>query len=171
MNNSVMNLNAASPNNFVLVFPKLPTLPSIEEGKKLTLNIFGTLIPGWDLGVTNIDWQGGKVKISSGELTFSNWTTNYIVDSNFENWKIFYDWSMYIHSGKEHYGAQSQNVVSVTPSIILYNNYHIEMLKVDLHDAFPVNCGDVDLSYQSGREMLTSSITFAFNYITIEKFC
>ena len=96
-----ISLNKAAPTNFMLSFPVLPSQSTISASVPLVLNIFSAVVPSVSLNSEERTWQNTKVKGTQSPLEFDQWLVNFVVDDNFQNWKVIFDWMAYISNNKD----------------------------------------------------------------------
>jgi len=159
---SKTNLNKSSPQNFELIFPVIPTIGNIKESNELTLNIYQSVIPSLTLSDMEVNWQGGAAHYDSGGVTFEPWFTNFVVDSDFSNWKALYKWIIYINNNKDRYGrARGEFTVDATFNIT--NNNNDLVLSIDFINVWPNMLGEISMSYREGEQYLTSNVNFMYD--------
>jgi len=160
MNN--INLNKGTACNYELIFPLLPHKLIIGENKEFILNVHGTIIPSVALEPTDSDWQGKKMHFHVGGITFSEWTINYIVDSELKNWKLLFDWLMYITDNSIK-PTRPVNEYMVDASLLITNNYHETIQKVMFKNIWPISLGEITLSNREGEAQLEGDVTFSYD--------
>lgn len=163
-----MSINdKATPTNYELAFPKLPSgvASSLTESKELVLHIFGTVLPG--LMVTPIEgqWLGATAQIG-GVIEFNEWNFNFIVDEELNNWWILFKWITKIANKKDVFAGNSYDIDA---SLRILDNYKNTVAKVKFIDVWPKGLGDVILSYREGESILESSCDLSFLRFEIEK--
>ena len=156
------NLNKATPSNFELIFPKVPTSDDIRATQGLTLNIHTTVLPSLTLETTEVPWQGGTVHQDIGSITFEPWLVQFTVDSVFSNWLVLYKWLTYINNNKDRYGRSSGDY-KVDASLRILDNFHKEILVVDLIGVWINMLGEISLTYREGDSNLESSANFIYD--------
>lgn len=145
-------IDKSTPQNFKLIFPKIPVVSKVIEMKELSLNIFDTIIPSLNLEFTDATWQSWKTLINTGQITFQPWTVSFIVDSNFKNWIIIYKWITSINNNKNIAGGDPKDYRSDATLQIL-DNYEKEILRIAFVDIWPTNLGEVTLTSRDGGEI------------------
>lgn len=157
-----VNLNKGTACNYELIFPLLPHKTLISDNKELILNIHGTIIPSISLEQTESPWQGKKMQFHSGGITFNEWNINYIVDSELSNWKLLYDWMVYIN---DNYNIPTKpvNDYMVDASLIITDNYHSLIRKILFKNIWPISLGEVTLSNREGEMQLECDATFSYD--------
>ena len=158
------NLNKASAQSFQLVFPKLPFRSSLEDSEILTLNIHSTVLPSMTLSTTELNWMGGKYDMAMPPITFEPFYTNFIVDSNYQNWFILYEWMTAINNNKDHYDMTPSDYW-IDATMIMTDNFNEPVMKFTLTNMYPTMLGEMGFSSKQ-TENLESSVNF--NYTRFE---
>lgn len=158
----ITNLNKATPSNFELIFPKIPTSDNVSEMQGLTLNIHTTVIPSLTLETTEINWQGGTAYQDIGGITFEPWFVNFTVDSKFSNWISLYKWLTFINNNKDRYG-RSRDHYKVDATLRILDNFRREILVLDLIGIWINMLGEISLTYREGSQNLESSANFIYD--------
>lgn len=160
------NLNLATGNNFQLVFSQLPF--DDETPKDFVLHVYETVLPGISFSEDIQSWQGWDLKSIVSNLNFNNWTINFDVDENFSNWIKIFDWMNHINNNKDKAGNSLKNYC-IDSSLVIYDNYGKSILKFNFSNMFPLDLGDIILSYRQGDVYLTSTSTFVYTNYQIDK--
>ena len=161
------NLNKASGNNYRLGFPILPVTTTIKDSMPLELNIFGTVMPGMSLGVTDEYFSGFKQKMAHGEVEYNTWNTNFTVDENWDNWEILIKWIKFI-SDNNSIVPCDKNLYAVDSSLLIYDNFNTEVVKeIFFESIWPSDVGDVELSERDGETYLECSCQFSYDNFKI----
>lgn len=163
-----INLNKASGNNFSIVFPVLPFEDSFFKSKELILNIYDTVLPGMNFTPSEMEWQGWNHKRIEGNLNFNDLTTTMVIDEEFRNWTILYNWLTYINNNKSINGLNFKDY-STDASIIIKNNFNKTIFSLDLMYCFPFDLGDINLNYRDGEANLECQVSFSYTYNEIKK--
>jgi hypothetical protein len=161
MNNT--NLDKANATSFELVFPKIPTEKGIRASEELTLNIFETIIPSVSIDANEQNWQGSKIQLDGGKTTFEPWTVNFVVDSDFRNWKMIYRWFMFIANNKDKFG-EIRNKYTVDARLTILDNYRNNILSMKFVSAWPTMLTEVNLTYREAEPNLEALINIAYDY-------
>lgn len=156
------NLNKATPSNFELIFPKIPTSDNIRELNGLTLNIHTTVLPSITLDTTDVFWQGGTVHHDIGSISYEPWLVNFTVDSKFSNWTALYKWLTFINNNKDTYG-RSTDQYKVDATLRILDNFRNEILVVDLLGVWINMVGEISLTYREGSMNLESAANFMYD--------
>jgi hypothetical protein len=162
-----VQLNKSTPSNFRLVFPLLPNQVAINASEELILNIHGTILPGVGLEPGDLNWHNTKSKMAMGPMAFDEFTVEFIVDTEFKNWKVIWYWLNHITNFKEKPLEKWINF-SVDSSLQILNNFNDEIMRVGFVRMWPVNLGAVTLSNRDGESLLECSATFSYDYFEIK---
>jgi hypothetical protein len=160
------SINKSSPTNYRLVFPLLPTEITLASTKPLTLNIFSSVIPSLTLDVTDESWQGTKRKMANGPIAFGDWSVNFVVDSNFLNWQIIFNWMNYINNNYNKHMEEHKNY-SVDASLDIMDNFRNSILAVNFASIWPTSLGEVTLSQRDGTTIIECTANFSYDYFKI----
>ena len=156
------SFNIASGNNFQLYFPVLPFSTVLQDSKDLTLNLFNTIIPSMSFDSTPISWQGWDTKRADGNLIFTDFTFDFMVDESFKNWSILFDWMSKINNNKDRISGHPYGYT--TDGFIMINdNFGKSVLKLKLINCFPMDLGAVTLSYREGETYLECNATISYD--------
>jgi hypothetical protein len=150
--------NRASPPNFTLVFPKLPSHTGMTETKDILLHLYETVLPGFDINANDVNWMGTVVRRDHTQaFNFNTWTFSFTIDNNFLNWRTLYEWARYAVDTKPIPKDHSiEAILSVT------DNYKQTIMNVRFTNVWLRNMGDVQLTYREGEMMLDCTATLEF---------
>jgi hypothetical protein len=164
---NITNLNKSSPENFELLFPVLPNLGSLKESNSLSMNVFSSVLPTITLDTREQNWMGGKANWDSGGISYEPWYVNFLIDDNFDNWKILYNWINYINNNKDRYGRDRPDYV-VDASLNILNNMRESIMTINFKNVWPSMLGEISMSYREGEVNLASSVNFMYDRYEIE---
>lgn len=159
----ISNLNKSNATNYQLIFPMLPVEKFYEKSKEFTLNIYGTVIPSITLNVDEKNWQGAKRFTDTGEITFGEWNIDFVIDSEFRNWKVLYSWMMAIHNNEDDFGFVHEKGKTIDASLYIMNNYRNKALVLRFHDIWPSELGNVTFSKRDTDDDLICSAVFVYD--------
>ena len=162
------NLDKATPTNFQLIFPKLPTEESISANNPFTMNIFSAVIPSLSMAEEELRWQSNKTKHALVPLEYDSWLVSYVVDSNLANWKLLYDWMEFINNNNDKI-AELHSVYGVDASLVTTTNYRVPVLELRFIDIWPSTLGEVSFSTREGDVQLESTVNFTYDYFKVER--
>jgi len=160
------NIDKATPTNFQLVFPLIPTESSIASNNPFVMNIFSAVIPSLNIGVNEISWQGNKVKYDLNPLEFESWMVNFVVDSRLDNWSLLFRWMSYINNNCDKI-AEYHKEYSVDASMIITNNYKKPVMEIVFVDIWPTQLAEIGMSQREGDIVLESMVTFEYDYFYV----
>lgn len=160
------SINPASGNNFQLIFPVLPFSSDLFTSKQLILQLINTGIPGLSFDKNTSDWNGKHINSINSDLNFEELELTFLIDENFENWKILYDWLTKINNNKDIVG-KDLNEYSIDASLIVYNHYNSQILSLSYYNIFPISLDKVTLSYRDGENYLECTSTFSYDYFEV----
>lgn len=162
-----VNLDQSTPSNFNLVIPKVPTESELSASNELILNVFSSPIPGISLELDEEHWQGKIVQLPSGRVTFEPWAFSFIVDSDLTNWKLIYEWMMYIANNKDYFTANMRDY-AVDSSLIVTDNFRNEKMRIKYRSLWPTTLEEVNFSHREGQNNLECRTTFSYTYFEIK---
>ena len=166
-------MSKATPSNFELFFPKIPTAKTIENNicssAELTLNIFGVILPSVTVPPLEIDWQGTKRKVAGSPMEFEIMTTQFIVDASFKNWKLLWNWMRLMSNNKDKMTEQYSNY-AVDSTLQIIDNFNETALAVKFIGMWPTNLQEVSFSHKEAEIQLESSVTLIYDYFEIVEY-
>jgi len=160
-----LEMNKSSPINFNLTFPLLPVRGTLAANEEFTLNIHTTVIPGVTLEMLERRWQSTRAN-ATGNMEFQPMNTGFIVDAQFKNWQLLFEWMSYINNNKDKMIEEHSNY-GVDSSLIVTDNFQSKILGIRFVDMFPMDLSEVSMSYREGEVILEANITFMFDYYEI----
>jgi hypothetical protein len=160
------NIDKATPTNFQLIFPKLPTEETISANNPFVMNIFSAVIPSLSMAEEELRWQSNKTKHALVPLEYDSWLVSYVVDSNLANWKLLYDWMSFINNNNDKI-ADLHSVYGVDASLVTTTNYRVPVLELRFIDIWPSTLGEVSFSTREGDVQLESTINFTYDYFKV----
>lgn len=160
-----LEMNKSSPINFNITFPLLPIRATLAANEEFTLNIHTTVIPGVTLEMLERRWQGTRSNIS-GNMEFQQMNTGFIVDAQFKNWQLLFEWMSYINNNKDKMMEQHSNF-GVDSSLVVTDNFQSKILGIKFVDMWPMDLSEVSMSYREGEVILEANITFIYDYYEI----
>ena len=156
------NLNKTTATNYQLAIPLLPSETTLEASKELMMNIYGTVIPGLSLDLSESKWQGNKMLYHSGGLNFDTWEIQFLVDSQYKNWTLLYNWLTTIANNYDTPSAKPSDY-QVDCSLKITDNFQNTVLKIILKNTWIQSLGVVTLSQREGEAQVECSATLAFD--------
>ena len=164
----LVNLGKATPSNYELIIPKIPTEDRISDVNPLILNIFSTVVPGVSIAEEVLNYQAAQTKRAQGPLVYEQLTVSFVVDSLFANWKILVDWLKYINDNSEKM-AELHKKYSVDATLAITDNYRQPIKAIRFVSIWPITVAEIGLSQREGDTQLECSATLNYDYFLIEE--
>ncbi len=162
------NMDKATPTNYDLVFPLIPTQTAINANNPFIMNIFSAIIPSLSMGAEELRWQGNKTKHGMEPLEFDPWLVSFVVDSRLENWKLLFNWMAYINNNWNKI-AEEHHKYGVDAALIVTDNYNNHVLELRFIDIWPSTIGELSMSTREGDVTLESTVNFNYDYFVIRE--
>lgn len=155
-----MSENFTSPNNFKIIFSKLPevefmtstfTMPSISlDGVSLSSTFETFLIPGT-------------------KITFDPFTLTYFLDEEYKNWQSLYNWILGFADPSGPISQEDTETESTVTVIPLSNNKS-PIGEIVLDHVFPINVESPTFAYAEGSNTdIELSATFNVGNVRFSK--
>ena len=164
-----VTLDKSSPNLFQLVFPMVPHEQNINESNELILNVFSSIIPGISISEMSQDWQGMKTTFATSELQFDPWSIDFVVDKKFRNWRMIFNWLMFIHNNSDK-PMEISKLYKIDASLIILSAWREPIINIKFYDIYPLSLGQVSLSMRDAQQLLECNASFAFQRFNIESY-
>lgn len=165
-NSNFSNFDKASPTNYQLVFPKIPTESTIGANNPFVMNIHSAILPSVTIAPEELRWQGNKQRVGALPMEFDAWLVSFVVDSRLANWKLLFKWMSYINNNNDKI-AEEPSKYSVDCSLIVTDNYNTSVLEVIFVSIWPSTLGEVSFSSREGEILLESTINFNYDYFYV----
>ena len=162
-------LNKASPFSFELVFPLIPEQSELRAAEEFVLNIYETVIPGVTMDMVEQNWQGGKTNRATGALTFEPLNVNFMVDSEFKNWQLIFNWFMFINNNKDKY-IDTQKNYATDATLRIVDNFQAQKFSLFFVDIWPTSMGEVTMNYREGEMKLETQVSFTYDRFEIREY-
>jgi hypothetical protein len=162
-----MITNRSTSTNFQVVFPKLPIGDTLSDSKQLSLDVFGTIVPGINIEVIESRWQGMNVEIG-GPALFEDWTISFIVDNDLYNWHLLYKWFMEI-CDKHINPTGNVEDYKIDAFLKVTDNFDQTILRIKFIDVWPKALGAINFSYREGQSLLESDLTLSITRYAVER--
>ena len=170
------NINPLSPTGFLLTIQKLPSVSFFAQ--EVTL-------PDVSLPAIDVNTPLSRLSITGETLSYGDFTINFMVDEDMQNYTAVYNWlkglgfpkdhqqySDFIDASKQEGNLynKSENLVSYsdgTLAILGSNNTVVQSFKfIDMH---PVNLNSLQFTANATDvNYLIGSVTFRYTYFEIE---
>lgn len=159
-----LNISKATATEYAFVLNRLPN--NIHDMDELRLNIFNITLPSVSLTQTEMPWQGKHTNMHLGGITFDPLNINFIVDSEFRNWRVLFNWMMYIADNQEKPSEDANNYV-VDGSLIIYDNFNKIHTTISYKNMWVQTLGELSFSVRDGESLIESSATLMYDYYEI----
>jgi hypothetical protein len=167
-NSNLNNFDKATPTNYQLVFPKIPTESTITANNPFVMNIFSAVIPSLSIGINEMFWQGNKVRYDLNPIEFDPWLVNFVVDSQIANWTLIFKWMSYINNNWNKI-AEYHSEYAVDVSMVVTDNYGNMVMELIFVDIWPSTLGEISFSQREGDVILESVINFNYDYFYVRE--
>lgn len=160
------NLQKSNPANFELTFPLIPGQTQLGAVNELVLNIHGTVLPSVTVPQLESWWLNTKRQQAGGPVDFEQLTVQFVIDSQFKNWKVIFDWLMFIANNKDKM-MENSSLYTVDATLRIIDNFNNDVLGIKFIGMFPNNLQEVGLSYKEGEILLEGGSTFMYDYFEV----
>lgn len=180
--------NKSRIDKFTMVLNLPPALKSINDkfnANNRTINldalqfsVFGVVVPEITVPAIETRYSGSTIYVSShNRSSFPASNVSFVIDNQFSNYWVIYQWLNVMRDEKEGITGQILNardlasegaVLKEYASIFtLYarDEFNNNIIKFDYHNAFPTKLGGITWNYQDSKE-IQSSFEFVFSNIT-----
>jgi len=144
----------ARPTLFEVSFPSL-----LDENIKFLCK--GASLPPSTLGVIEVPFQGRKQKIP-GDRTFQDWTITVMNDESMVLRKQLEDWSNFINGHRSNTGPASFKESLHNGVVKQFGNDGTTIAEYELIDCFPLEVGQIDLSFESVDTIEEFTVTLSY---------
>lgn len=166
-----INQNYLQPTKYQLSFAKIPNTVFFCQ----TVNI-----PGVSIDVIKRPTPVLDFKLAGDKITFSDFEIDFIVDVDMNGWLEVFTWMLSIG-----FAATDEKILSpaqikqmfgspknTSDATLTFNdNQNNPNVRFHLKECFPINLTGIKMdSKATADQTLTSQVTLAVNYYTIEKF-
>ena len=160
------HFNKLTAANFQLAMPLIPSETSIRSTDELILNTFGVVIPGVNIDQEEQRWQGGKIIVPGGTITFDAFNTSFMVDADLDNWKVLFDWITYINNNFDSFVGEYSNYV-IDASLRLMDNFGAQTRLITFKNLWIQSLGEVTLSQREGEPVMECTATFSYDRFVV----
>jgi len=162
-----INVNKATGSNFQLVIPKLPSETSLTAQDELILNLYGCAIPGVNFNQEDLRWQAWKLQAAVAPVEFQPWTFTFTVDADFKNWRVIFDWMMWINNNLNIAGRVEKlgdpETYVVDCSLKILDNFQRRVFDITFRNVWPQSLDDVMMSQREGEVDLEATCTLVYD--------
>lgn len=167
MVNLSANVQKSNPTNFELSFPLIPGQTEINASEELILNIHGTVLPSVSIAAIETYWQNTK-RQDVGNPEFEQMNVQFIIDSQLLNWKLLYDWMIYIANNKDKM-FERKELFAVDSTLRIIDNFGSDVFGIKFIGMWPTNLQEVSFSMKEGEIQLEGGATFVYDYFEIKE--
>ena len=162
----INSIDKATPTNFQLIFPKLPTEDSISANNPFIMNIFSAVIPSVSLAEEELRWQSHKTKHVLEPMEFDTWLVSYVVDAGIRNWQLLFKWMSYVNDNQVKHELHKNYAVDA--SLVVFSNYRVPVVELQFVDIWPSTLGELSFSTREGDVYLESTVNFTYDYFVVK---
>jgi len=172
-NKLVKGLNLSDSQSFILLFPMLP--PNILSESSLTttfninnpffLQIFDTVLPSMNFSIDDTPHMMKHREIV-GRITYDTWNTSFLVDEQWLNYKIMFNWLQFIDSNISTQTRHSKNEYKIDATLEILNTQKDKVISFNFVNLSPTILGEVAFTYQESN-YLTCNVSFEYDYIKL----
>jgi hypothetical protein len=163
---NLTNIDKATPTNYQLIFPLIPTETSIGANNPFVMNIHSAIIPSLSIGIEEMRWQGNKSRYSLNPIEYDPWMVSFVVDSQLENWELLFKWMSFINNNNDKI-AEYHKKYSVDATMVITDNYKNSVLELIFVSIWPTMIGEISFSQREGDMILESTVNFNYDYFYI----
>jgi len=165
---NLQNMDKATPTNYRLIFPVIPTETSISANNPFIMNIHSAILPSVSIATEELRWQGNKTRHGMTPMEFDPWLVSFVVDSRLENWKLLFKWMAFINNNKDKVEEEHHNY-TVDAAMVVTDNFNNIALEIRFVSVWPSTMGEVSFSQREGDIVLESTINFNYDYFEIRE--
>lgn len=129
-----------------------------------------SILPASTIGMIEVPYFGRKIKVA-GDRTYDDWTCTFINDEDFkvrnalEYWSTSMDQHSTIAGAKRVNGANENPYSYVTNLLVKQYGKQGEVVKTyTLVNAWPVNVGQIDVSWEANDQIEEFDVQWTFDY-------
>jgi hypothetical protein len=171
--NDFRNQFKGTRNNRFAIQLGLPT--EVGNGQELRLDLYGkaTSLPTASIGVIPVPWMGRVIKFS-GERTFADWTIQLYDENSAGNSDVrslMMKWLELMNTAETHdisYNKTSEAIIAWNDLQGGQEGRHNSQTnwgkRVKLYNCFPIDVGELQLSYDNVDQFSEFPVTFAYDY-------
>ena len=176
----IKNKNYLSPIGFRLLIQKAP---------KVSFMCQDVSIPSINLGSVELPYRGFVTTPIEGNIKFEDFTVEFLVDEDLENWLEIYDWirglgvaaaasdrfdylesKFKIGGQSDMYRAAKGNEKTSDTVLMVQNNNYALNFEIVLRDCFPISLTPLPFNVTgSDNNYMTARATFRYTYYDVYK--
>jgi hypothetical protein len=161
-----LNISKATSTEYSFILGQVPGNTGIHAVDTLRLNIFNVELPSVSLTNTEFNWQGKHVDYHTGGITFDPLNISFIIDVNFDNWKVLFNWITFITDNKTIPSQQANDYVT-DANLLIYNNFGLITTTIQFKNIWLQSLGSVTFSIREGETQIESNATFHYDRFTV----
>lgn len=160
-----LGAGGARPNQFIvtLTFPAIVGAGSNDD----SLLVSAASLPASNINPTIIQYRGREVKFA-GERTFDPWTITIVNDTSMKLRKHFERWSNLMNNRENNGGSTLPATYMCDLAVTQLDRNDAEIRNYTIYNAFPINIGEVALSYGSNDVISEFTVTFQYSHFDVD---
>jgi hypothetical protein len=140
----------------------------IGDGRLFSFMCKGAQLPGSVIAQIDVPYRGRQLKVA-GDRTFENWTVTVFNDNENKLRGEFEEWMNSINAHESNTGILSPSAYYAQLKVTQLDRQNRPTKAYKIVDAFPVNIGAIDLSYDANDAIEEFTVEFAYQYWTTGK--
>jgi hypothetical protein len=132
----------------------------INEYEDVSLDVTSINLPSISRDVSEIKNNGLSYNLSNTEFIFEELTMVFLLDSEFKNWRIFYDWLL---SQYDPYEGKRTGWKRVDGILSILDNGNKPIFHLMFEDLVPTTLSDVTFNTTS-TDKVECSVTFKYQF-------
>jgi hypothetical protein len=160
-----MAQGGARSNQFrcVITFPTSIVSGANLAGNKAEFMCHAASIPASDVAPVEVSYRGRMIHFA-GERTFQPWQVSVYNDNDFVLRSAFEGWVEGISHAEDTGGVLLPAAYQVDMEVHQMDRNDSILQKYKFIDAFPINVGEIGLSWADNNQIQTYNCTFQYNY-------
>jgi len=162
-----MERGGARSNQFrcLITFPNNLVENGPLSGWKAEFMCHSASIPAADVAAATVMYRGREVHFA-GERTFQPWTVSIYNDNDFILRNAFEDWVDGMSRASSTRGQERPRWYQTDMEVHQLDRNDRTVEKYKFFDAFPINVGEITLSWADNNQIQTYNTTIQYNYWT-----
>ena len=165
--------NTWEPQGWRLILPNIPpnTLSqnlskTVSETRPFHLNLTGTILPTIGFTIERLN-HIFKYREITGRIDYGAWTTTFIIDEKLDSYTSMFKWLQFIDANQSDQDRHSKREYLTDGYLSILSNYRIQTNLFKFINLSPTRLGQVSLDYSRGEMVISSDITFEYDYIKL----
>jgi len=155
------NTNFLQPNEFRLVFHRIPNIVYFCQSIKLPSISFGS--------TTQPSPFATPIRIPGTKIEYNTFDIGFPVSEDMKNWMEIFNWITKIPPTRDFSGITNYKEVFSDATLILLNSVSKPFIKVDFINCFPTDLGDLSLTTTvTDINPIISQASFNYTGYTVE---